>query len=99
MRPGNQGQIGIAYDSDVSRAIALINEVLAGVEGVGAASPAVGICAFGASSIDIEYRYQAVTGRYFETVHAVNLRVLETLRQHGVEIPFPQREVRLLQSG
>ena len=92
-----EGTIGIAYSADPELAISLIHEVLATTEGVTKdSSPEVGITNFGDSSIDIEYRYWALTGAYFTTVHAVNLAIFKAFGKGGVNIPFPQREIRLL---
>ena len=92
-----EGVIGIAYSADPTRAISIIEEVLAANDNVDhREQPEVGITNFGASSIDIEYRYWTATGSYYKTVHAVNLAIFQTFREQGVAIPFPQREVRLL---
>jgi small conductance mechanosensitive channel len=92
-----EGVIGIAYSADPDRAIATIQAVLAANDRVvGDAPPEVGITSFGDSSIDIEYRYWTPTGGYFSTVHAVNLAIFKAFEENGIAIPFPQREVRLL---
>jgi len=91
------GQIGIAYSEDPERAIEIIHTVLANTEQVAKGlRPEVGIGGFGDSSIDIEYRFWTGTGTYYRTVHAVNLAVFKAFQEQGVTIPFPQREVRLL---
>ena len=92
-----EGVIGVAYDSDVTKAIATIETVLDGQPGINSdAEPEVGICDFGDSGINIEYRYWTETASHFKTVHAVNLAILEAFRAGDVQIPFPQREVRVL---
>jgi len=71
--------------------------VLAGNQNVDhSAVPEVGISSFGDSSINIEYRYWTATGAYYNTVHAVNLGIFQAFGANGIAIPFPQREVRLL---
>ena len=92
-----EGVIGIAYSADPTRAIAIIEEVLAATDNVDqGVPPEVGITNFGDSSIDIEYRYWTATGSYYNTVHAVNLAIFQAFGEQGIAIPFPQREVRLL---
>ncbi len=92
-----EGSIGIAYDADPELAISTIREVLGAQTSVAAGSePEVGISGFGDSSVDIEYRYWAPTGEYYRTIHAVNLAVFNAFKTNGITIPFPQREVRLL---
>lgn len=92
-----EGTIGIAYDADPSKAIATIERVLANNNDiVSDPIPEVGIAGFGDSSIDIEYRYWAPTGHHFRTVHDVNLAVFQAFLDNDISIPFPQREVRML---
>jgi small conductance mechanosensitive channel len=92
-----EGVIGIAYSADPTRAIAIIEGVLADTGNVDQnVPPEVGITNFGDSSIDIEYRYWTATGSYYNTVHVVNLAIFQAFGEQGIAIPFPQREVRLL---
>jgi len=92
-----EGCIGIAYSADPRAAIASIKESLANSGGVVKnAEPEVGITSFGDSSIDIEYRYWTPTGGYYKTVHSVNLAIFEGFAKNDINIPFPQREIRIL---
>ena len=92
-----EGVIGIAYSADPKLAVRAIAEVLAANSNVDQSNtPEIGITGFGDSSIDIEYRYWAATGSFYNTVHAVNLAIFEAFGKEGIAIPFPQREVRLL---
>lgn len=92
-----EGVIGIAYSADPNLAITAIRKVLADASGVTQdTEPEVGISNFGDSSIDIEYRYWTPTGGYFKTIHTVNLAIFEAFGANDIAIPFPQREVRLL---
>ena len=92
-----EGQVGIAYDSDPAAAIAIIRDCLADIDGVATdPQPQVGINSFGDSSINIDYRIWVATHRYFELLHRCNLAVFKALKDNGVVIPFPQREVRML---
>ena len=94
-----EASIGISYGDDPERAVEIIEGILDAHEGV-VTSPKslVGIEGFGDSSIDIAYRFWAPTMRYFEIQYAVNLAVLKALGEAGITIPFPQREVKLLNS-
>ncbi len=92
-----EGQVGIAYGSDPEKAIEVIRETVAGIDGVASdPRPQVGIAGFGDSSINIDYRLWVPTGRYFDLLHEVNLQVFRALKANGIAIPFPQREVRIL---
>jgi len=94
-----EGSVGIAYSSDPQRAIAVIRECVVAAGGKDAASepaPQVGIEAFADSSINIGYRYWVRTEAYFQTLYRVNLAIHKGFHEAGIVIPFPQREVRVL---
>ena len=92
-----EGQVGIAYGADPEKAIAVIRDTVAGIDGVASEPrPQIGIAAFGDSSINIDYRLWVPTGQYFDLLHQVNLEVFRALKANGIAIPFPQREVRIL---
>lgn len=92
-----EGSVGISYGDDPERAVAAIRAVLGREEQVSnEPAPQVGIEEFGDSSINIGLRYWVPTIRYFETSFRVNLAVYRALQEAGLTIPFPQREVRLL---
>jgi len=92
-----EGSIGIAYDSDASKAIEIIRQVLAGNEQV-VDEPAaqVGICRFADSAIELGYRYWVPTKQYYETLYAVNALVFERFNAANIIIPYPQRDVRII---
>lgn len=94
-----EGSIGVAYDSDVQKSIDTIKEVLASQEDVSDKNPPIiGVEAFGDSSINIAYRYWVPTNSFFKSQYEINLKVLKALNKQNIEIPFPQREIRILNS-
>lgn len=89
--------VGIAYDSDPHHAVEIVTNALKGIEGVSAVrSPIVGIEAFGDSSINLGIRFWAQTQVRVETLYRANMAVHDALKVAGITIPFPQREVRML---
>ncbi len=91
-----EGQVGIAYQDDPDKAIGVIREAIAGLDGVPEKpQPQIGIASFGDSSVNIDYRFWVPTQRYFELLHAGNLAVFRALLNNQITIPFPQREVAL----
>ncbi len=90
--------IDIAYSADPEQASALLKSVLAsfGDEICQEPAPQVGIEAFGESGITLGVRVWLPTERYYDLLYRVNLALFNALKEAGVEIPFPQREVRLL---
>ncbi len=90
--------IDIAYSADPEQASELLKSVLAtfGDEICQDPAPQVGIEAFGESGITLGVRVWIPTERYYDLLYRINLALFNALKEAGVEIPFPQREVRLL---
>lgn len=92
--------IDIAYAADPERASAVLLQVLSGFadEICQEPAPQVGIEAFADSGITLGVRVWIPTERYYELLYRINLALFNALKAEGIEIPFPQREVRLLNS-
>ena len=89
--------VGISYGSDPDEAIAVIEKILEQFEDVSKdPTPLIGIQEFGDSSINIGLRYLVPTKKYFETLYNVNRAVFKGLKERGIEIPFPQRDVHMV---
>ena len=94
-----EAEVGIAYASDPEQAIEVITAAVGSVPGISTSrEPDVGIEAFGDSSIHIGYRVWVPTAQYHRMRYALNLAVYKALKQAAIEIPFPQREVHLIDS-
>ena len=90
--------VGVAYDSDLQQAVRVIRDALVDLDGVSdERAPQVGVDQFGDSSIDIAIRVWAKTEQLFETRYRCNMAIHQALEQHQISIPFPQREVRMLE--
>lgn len=89
--------VGIAYDSDINKAIAAIEKVLADTNGIAATpAPQVGIDQFGDYAIQVAYRYWVPTRSYYETKFSVNKAVMESLQAAAINIPLPSGEVKII---
>ncbi|PCK08112.1 MAG: mechanosensitive ion channel protein MscS [Alteromonadaceae bacterium] len=89
--------IGIAYDSDPEHAIEVIRSTLSQIDDLSKTrKPLIGIKGFGESSIQIGLRYWVPTQHYYQRCYAANGKVFAALKSAGVNIPFPQREIRIL---
>ena len=90
--------IDIAYSADPEQASELLKATLASFSDEICMDPApqVGIEAFAASGITLGVRVWLPTERYYDLLYRINLALFNALKEAGVEIPFPQREVRLL---
>jgi len=92
-----EGSIGVAYDSDMSKSIEVIKNILASHDELDATNETiVGIEKFSDSCVDIAYRYWAPTEKFFKTQYNVNLKIIEAFNEEGIEIPFPQREIKII---
>ena len=60
--------------------------------------PQVGIDEFGDNSINFGIRFWVPTDKYHQLRFRVNDELFKALHLAGIEIPFPQREIRLLNS-
>ncbi|UCG11710.1 MAG: mechanosensitive ion channel family protein [Deltaproteobacteria bacterium] len=89
--------VGVSYGSNPEEAIGIVKKSLDQFDEISKEPPPqVGIQEFGDSSINIGYRYWVPTIKYFQTLYKVNLAVYKQLVKQGVEIPFPQRDVRVV---
>ena len=90
--------VGVSYNANVHQALDLILESALEIERVIATPPPVAqMKGFGESSIDLELRVwinDPMEG-VANVKSAVLLRIWEKFRAHGVEIPFPQRDLHI----
>jgi len=100
--------IGIAYSEDSTRAINIIRAAIENlskqnsplIDEPDAAQShqktQVGIDSFGDSSVNIAIRAWLPTASFHQRRFELNSLIYTTLNEAGVNIPFPQREVRML---
>lgn len=91
-----EGTVEVSYGDDPVRGIEVVTAALTAEPGV-VADPAVqvGIQSFGESGIELSYRYWVPTTAFFEVQYRVNLAVWTGLRDAGLTIPVPQRDVHI----
>jgi small conductance mechanosensitive channel len=89
--------VGVAYDSDMNAAVAAINEVLAANPRIlKHPPPVVQPIQLGDWAVNIGVRPWVLVPDYVTALGEVNGAILETFRRRGIVMPFPQREVRLI---
>jgi small conductance mechanosensitive channel len=98
---GTQRQIemhvGVAYATDLQQAFAVAAEaVKADARVLAEPAPLVGIEELGDSAIVLSIRAWIPVADYESTRISVYRALVEAYREHGVEMPFPQREIRVL---
>ena len=95
-----EGTVGISYGDNPEKAVKIIQDALAGIDDIcREPPPQVGIEAFGESSIDLGMRYWVPTKKYFQTLYRGNMAVYLALKDAGITIPYPQRDVHLHKIG
>lgn len=90
-------QVGVAYRTNLSEALALVREILAQNPGVLTdPAPLVGISELGDSAITISIKPWTSVVNFVRVQGELNQTIIERFRAAHIEIPFPQQEVRLL---
>ncbi len=89
--------VGIAYGSDVELAHKVITETVCSTPQVlSDPEPSVYFLGFGDSSLDFSIRvFVSELGQRLPVTHNLHVRINNALREHGIEIPFPQRDIHI----
>jgi small conductance mechanosensitive channel len=92
--------VGVSYSTNVNEAIDIIRQILAENPRV-LKQPAagVGISSLGDSSVNIAIKPWATIQDFGAAGGEINKAILERFREKQIEIPFPQREIRLLNAA
>jgi len=89
--------VGVAYDTDLNKALAAINEILQSNPRVlKDPPPVIAVSVLGDSSINIAVKPWLSVVDYGPAAGEINKAIVETFRARTIIIPFPQREVRML---
>ena len=90
--------IGVAYDTDIEKAKDLINSVAVTLPWVSKEPPPkVVVRNFGESSVDLQLRVWIDNARKrMDTISSITDKVKETFDKHGIEIPYPKRDITII---
>ncbi len=89
--------VGVAYASDLGAAMTAVQAVLRACPSVlQDPAPVVGVTALADSSIVIAVKPWVNVPDYIETSAAINRGIVEKFREAKIEIPFPQRDLRIV---
>ena len=92
-------RIGVAYGSDLKKAVEIAREAAQTVPGVLAdPEPAVAVASLDDSEVVLNVRPWAKCADYWAVYSATLVTVNAALEEAGIEIPFPQMDVHLHQS-
>ena len=92
--------VGVAYGSDTKLAHQVMLDTIKSLPVIlQDPKPSVYFVGFGDSSLDFEVRVfvKSYEDR-FRSVHAIHMELEKALREHNIEIPFPQRVVHIKDS-
>ncbi len=90
--------IGVAYDTDIARAKAVILKIAETIEWLKKEPvPMVVVRNFGESSVDLQLRIWINNARRrMDTISYVTDKVKEAFDEHGIEIPYPKRDITIV---
>jgi small conductance mechanosensitive channel len=89
--------VGISYDDAPDQAINILKDVLSDFSEISTEPPPqIGIAEFADSAINIGLRYWVPTKKYFQIQYQVNQSIHRALAKADIHIPFPQRDVHLV---
>jgi small conductance mechanosensitive channel len=92
--------VGVAYDTELNQALTVIQEVLReSARVIQDMTPVIGVRLLADSSINIAVKPWVAVQDYGPAGGEINKSILEAFREHGIVIPYPQREVRLVQDA
>jgi small conductance mechanosensitive channel len=92
--------VGVAYDTELNQALKVIQEVLqANASVLRDIAPVIGVRLLADSSVNIAVKPWVGVQDYGPAGGEINKSILEAFREHGIVIPYPQREVRLFQDA
>ena len=90
--------VGISYEADMERAIAVLTKMLLARERlVEPENALVYVKELGDSSVVLGLHYWVKTADYWDEAWSINRAVKETLDENGIPIPYNQLDVHLVQ--
>jgi small conductance mechanosensitive channel len=91
--------IGVSYGADIDQTKAVLMDILKGNDKVMTdPAPFVGVLEMADSSVNFAVRPHCLPDDYWEVYFSLNEEIKKTLDNNGIAIPFPQRDVHLIQS-
>ena len=89
--------VGVAYNTNISGALVIVRGVLTrNARVLKEPAPVVGVTMLADSSINIAIKPWTAVGDYGPAQAEIYQAIVEQFRANNIEIPFPQREVRML---
>lgn len=90
--------VGVSYDADIDKTKAVLMDVLTAHDKVMQdPAPFVGVLEMADSSVNFAVRPHCAPADYWDVYFSVNEEVKKALDKNAINIPFPQRDVHLIQ--
>jgi small conductance mechanosensitive channel len=90
-------QVGISYEDDIEKALAISLEVIKEDTRVMEEKPAqVMVVGLGESSVDLNLRCWTERANYWDVLFGLQKAIKMRLDKEGISIPFPQRDVHMI---
>ncbi|WP_110969746.1 mechanosensitive ion channel family protein [Pseudomonas huaxiensis] len=90
--------VGVDYEADLQKARNVLLDLAKSDPRVHAdPAPQAVVATLGESSITISLRIWVNTGDYWDVMFMLNERARDRLKSEGIEVPFPQRMIRVVQ--
>jgi small conductance mechanosensitive channel len=90
-------RVGVAYESNLPHALATIRDLVrANPRVLSEPAPVIQVLTLADSAVQIAIKPWVAVADYAAVAGELNLSLVEVLRQHGIGIPYPQMEVRLI---
>lgn len=91
--------VGVAYDADIEKAKDLIINVAKSLDWISKTPvPRVVVRNFGESSVDLQLRVWIEDARKrMDTISHVTDKIKSAFDEHGIEIPYPKRDITIIQ--
>ena len=92
--------VGVSYQTDLGVALGAVRDVLqANARALKDPVPTISVARLADSSVRIGVQPWVNAPEYRSATSEINRAVLEAFRAHGIVIPMPQREVRMLEAN
>jgi small conductance mechanosensitive channel len=90
-------RVGVAYESNLPLALSTIRDLVqANPRVLAEPTPVIQVITLADSAVQIAVKPWVAVADYGTVAGELNLSLVEQLRQRGIGIPYPQREVRLI---
>jgi small conductance mechanosensitive channel len=92
--------VGVGYGTNVKEALSVVHQILTqNPKVLKQPAPVLGVSSLGDFSVNIAIKPWVAVDDFVSAGAEINQAILEQFKAKNIEIPFPQREVRLLNGG